>query len=91
MSNGFDFEYAPAPESRAIVSIEKKYGLFIDGKFTAPNSRKSFPTLNPATEEKLSDISLADHKDVNLAVKAARKSFTKSWSKLSGKERGKYL
>ena len=91
MSNGFDFEYAPAPESRAIVSIEKKYGLFIDGKFTAPNSRKSFPTLNPATEEKLSDISLADHKDVDLAVKAARKAFTKSWSKLSGKERGKYL
>ena len=91
MSNGFDFEYAPAPESRAIVSIEKKYGLFIDGKFTAPNSRKSFPTLNPATEEKLSDISLADQKDVDLAVKAARKAFTKSWSKLSGKERGKYL
>lgn len=91
MSNGFDFEYAPAPESRAIVSIEKKYGLFIDGKFTTPNSQKSFPTLNPATEEKLSEISLADQKDVDLAVKAARKAFTKSWSKLSGKERGKYL
>jgi len=25
------FEYAPAPESRAIVTIEKSYGLFIDG------------------------------------------------------------
>ena len=91
MSNGFDFEYAPAPESRAIVAIEKKYGLFIDGKFTAPHSRKNFPTINPATEEKLSDISLADPKDVDLAVKAARKTFTKTWSKLSGKERGKYL
>ena len=28
------FEYAPAPESRAIVDIETSYGLFIDGEFT---------------------------------------------------------
>lgn len=84
-----DFEYAPAPESRAIVSIEKRYGLFIDGKFS--NARKSFPTINPATEEKLSDISLADSKDVDRAVKAARRAYAKTWSKLSGKERGKYL
>jgi aldehyde dehydrogenase (NAD+) len=89
MSPDFDFEYAPAPESRAIVSIEKRYGLFIDGKFS--NARKSFPTINPATEEKLSDISLADSKDVDRAVKAARRAYTKTWSKLSGKERGKYL
>ena len=91
MGTEFDFEYAPAPESRAIVSIEKKYGLFIDGKFVAGHSRKNFATINPATEEKLSDITLADQKDVDAAVKAARKAFTKSWSKLSGGERGKYL
>ena len=89
MTKPFDFEYAPAPESHSVVSIEKRYGLFIDGKFG--NSRKSFATINPATEEKLSDISLADSKDVDRAVKAARRAYVRSWSKLPGKERGKYL
>ena len=28
------FEYAPAPESRSIVSLRESYGLFIDGAFT---------------------------------------------------------
>lgn len=86
-----DFDYAPAPESRAIVSIDKKYGLFIDGKFLSPQSKKYFETINPATEEVLSSIALGGDKDVDAAVKAARKAYTKTWSKLSGKERGKYL
>ena len=91
MSTDFDFDYAPAPESRAIVSIDKKYGLFIDGKFLSPQSKKYFETINPATEEVLSSIALGGDKDVDAAVKAARKAYTKTWSKLSGKERGKYL
>jgi aldehyde dehydrogenase (NAD+) len=91
MSANFDFDYAPAPESRTVVNIEKNYGLFIDGKFAPAHSKKRFATLNPATEEKLSDITLADSHDVDRAVKAARKAYTKVWSKLSGQERGKYL
>jgi aldehyde dehydrogenase (NAD+) len=83
------FEYAPAPESRSIVSIQPKYGHFIDGKFVA--GRKHFPTLNPATEEILSQISLGSESDVDKAVLAAQKAYTRTWSKLSGKERGKYL
>jgi len=90
MSSEF-LEYAAAPESRAIVKIEKEYGLFINGKFVAANSAKKFATINPATEEKLALISQADQRDVDRAVKSARTAFTKSWSKLSGKERGKYL
>ena len=27
------FEYAPAPESAALVDIKSEYGLFINGKF----------------------------------------------------------
>lgn len=83
------FEYAPAPESRAIVSIKPKYGHFIDGKFVA--GRGHFPTLNPATQEVLSQIALGSVSDVDKAVIAAEKAYTRSWSKLSGKERGKYL
>jgi len=83
------FDYAPAPESRAVVSIKPKYGHFIAGKFVAGS--KHFPTINPATEEVLSHIALAGKAEVDAAVKAARKAYTTSWSKMSGKERGKYL
>jgi aldehyde dehydrogenase (NAD+) len=83
------FEYAPAPESRAIVTIKPKYGHFIAGKFVAGS--KHFPTINPANEEVLSQIALAGKADVDAAVKAARKAYTNTWSKMSGKERGKYL
>ena len=83
------FEYAPALESRAIVSIKPKYGHFINGAFVA--GKKHFPTINPATEEVLSHISLGSSADIDKAVIAAQKAYTKTWSKLSGKERGKYL
>jgi aldehyde dehydrogenase (NAD+) len=83
------FEYAPAPESRAIVSFKPSYGLFIDGKFTEPHD--TYKTISPATEEVLAEITTASVKDIDQAVKAARKAFEKTWSKLSGAERGKYL
>jgi len=89
MGEKLSFEYAPAPESRAIVSIKPKYGHFIGGKFIAGN--KHFSTINPATEEVLSQISLAGKAEVDAAVKAARKAYSSTWSKMSGKERGKYL
>ena len=83
------FEYAPAPESRAIVDIKPSYGLFIDGDFVDGHG-EGFKTLNPATEEVLAEISEATDADVDLAVHAARKAF-RSWSRISGAERGKYL
>ena len=39
----------------------------------------------------LSSIAYANEKDVDNAVKAARKAYNEVWSKLSGKERGKYI
>jgi acyl-CoA reductase-like NAD-dependent aldehyde dehydrogenase len=85
------FEYAPAPESAALVDIKREYGLFINGKFVAPKSGKMFKTVNPATEEVLAKIAYAELADVNLAVTAARNAFTKTWSKMPAAERGKYL
>ncbi|MFM2159960.1 MAG: hypothetical protein RLY39_491 [Actinomycetota bacterium] len=85
------FEYAPAPESAALVDIKSQYGLFINGKFVAQKGGKSFTTINPATEEVLAKIAYAELADVNLAVTAARNAFTKTWSKMPPAERGKYL
>ena len=84
------FEYAPAPESTKIINLKSNYELFIGGKFVKSKAGSNYKTINPATEEVLSEIVEASEKDVDEAVKAARKAF-KSWSKLPGSERGKYL
>ncbi len=84
------FDYAPAPESRSIVDIAPSYGLFIDGDFV-DGAGRSFKTINPATEEVLAEIAEASEADVDLAVKAARRAYTRVWSRMSGRERAKYL
>ncbi|MGA9748114.1 MAG: aldehyde dehydrogenase family protein, partial [Nocardioides sp.] len=85
------FDYAPAPESRAVVDIKSSYGLFIGGDFVDPVGGTSFKTISPATEEVLAEVAEASDEDVDLAVKAARRAYTRVWSKMSGRERGKYL
>jgi acyl-CoA reductase-like NAD-dependent aldehyde dehydrogenase len=86
-----DFEYANAPESKAIANISPIYGLFIGGKFVDPKKGKSFSTINPANEELLSKVGYGDKSDIDAAVKSARAAYTKIWSKMPAKERGKYL
>ena len=82
-------DYAPAPESSDHVDLAKNYDLYIGGKWVKAPSR--FQTVNPATEEVLAEVGLAGKKEVNLAVRAARKAFEGPWGKMSGAERGKYL
>ncbi|MFI9260351.1 aldehyde dehydrogenase family protein [Streptomyces sioyaensis] len=84
------FDYAPAPESRAVVDIAPSYGLFVDGEFVPAHDGKVFKTVSPSTEEVLSEVAQASAEDVDRAVKAARKAFEK-WSALPGAERAKYL
>src|SRR5688572_25790533 len=85
-----DWTYAPAPET-AKVDIKPKYDLFIDGRFTTPARGEYFDTINPANEKKLSEVASATAEDVDRAVKAARRAYDKVWSKMPGKERGKYI
>jgi len=87
----FDTKYAPAPESTSSASFKPQYDLFINGKFVKPSSKKYFSTINPATEEKLSEVAEANSTDVDTAVKSARNAFNKTWGKMPAKERGKYL
>ncbi|MEJ6583786.1 MAG: aldehyde dehydrogenase family protein [Crocinitomicaceae bacterium] len=89
--NEINWDYAPSLESTSHIEIKDKYELFIDGKFVKPSSGNYFNTINPATNELLSSIAYANDKDVDKAVKAARKAYNEVWSKLSGKERGKYI
>ncbi len=85
------FEYAPAPESRSVVNIAARYGLFIDGSFVESSSGATFPTINPATEEVLSEVAEAGADDVDRAVRAARRAYEEVWGRMPGRDRAKYL
>jgi aldehyde dehydrogenase (NAD+) len=91
LSDHTPFDYAPAPESREIVSIQDRYGLFIGGEFVEPRSGRWFPSTDPATERKLAEVAEAGPEDVNVAVSTARTAWEERWRDLSGRERAKYL
>ncbi|MFG2006429.1 aldehyde dehydrogenase family protein [Spirillospora sp. NPDC048911] len=85
-----DFEYAPAPESRAVVDIRPSYGLFVDGEFRDGHG-EPFKSIDPSNEEPLAEIAAADAADVDRAVAAARRAYDKVWGPMPGRERAKYL
>src|SRR6188508_856710 len=85
------WQYAPAPESKSAASIKSQYDLFINGEWVKPSGNKYFDTINPATEEKLSEVAEANVADVDKAVSAARRSYEKVWKKMPVKERAKYI
>src|SRR5258707_1346874 len=88
---GSKWDYAPAPQGSKNYVIAPRHELFINGKFIAPRSKKYFESLNPATEETLTEIAAGNAEDVDSAVKAARRAYETVWGKMPGRERGKYL
>jgi aldehyde dehydrogenase (NAD+) len=85
------FEYAPAPESRAIVDIAPSYGLFIGGESVPPVDGGVLKSVNPASEEVLAEVGQAGPADVDRAVRAARTAYRKVWGPMPGRERAKFL
>jgi len=85
------FEYAPAPESRAVLSLQPSYGLFIGGAFVDPLDGGTFKTVSPSSEEVLAEVTQAGPRDVDAAVASARAAFDGPWGRMPGRERSKYL
>ena len=85
------FEYAPAPESRSVVTLRDTYDLFIDGAFTPAEDGTRLTTVNPADETELARVAVAGPVDIDRAVAAARRAHENVWAPMSGLERGKYL
>jgi aldehyde dehydrogenase (NAD+) len=85
------WEYAPAPESKDIVRLQDRYGLFIGGEFVEPKSGRWFPTIDPSNETVLAEVAQAGEEDVDVAVTAARSAYVTAWRDLPGSERAKYL
>ncbi len=91
----FDFNsfwtYSEAPESAEHAEIKDSYGHFINGEFVKPVKGRTMKSINPATEEIVTEFAEGTSEDVDNAVTAARKAYEKTWSGLSGRERGKYV
>jgi aldehyde dehydrogenase (NAD+) len=85
------WEYAPAPESKDVVRLQDRYGLFIGGEFVEPKSGRWFPTIDPSNEAVLAEVAEAGEEDVDVAVTAARSAYVTAWRDLHGSERAKYL
>ncbi|HXZ57495.1 MAG TPA: aldehyde dehydrogenase family protein [Gaiellaceae bacterium] len=83
------WEYASAPESRDLVTLRERYGLFVGGEWLEP--KETYTTIDPSSEEALAEVGQATEAEVQLAVRAARESFDNGWSALPGSERAKYL
>lgn len=78
----------------AIPEIEVKYKqLFINNEWVDAVSGKTFPTLNPCTEEKICDVAEGDKADVDLAVEAATAAFKRGapWRTMDANQRGMCL
>ena len=88
-------EYGPAPESSSAAEEwldkhKRKFNLYIDGHWQAPLSKKYFDSINPANKKILAQVSDANTKDVDKAVKAARTALP-GWIKLGTHGRARYL
>jgi aldehyde dehydrogenase (NAD+) len=84
-----EWTYAPAPESREIVRLRERYGLYVGGEWL--EAAETYATISPSTEETLAEVGQASDADVLRAVESARGAFENGWSSLPGSERAKYL
>ena len=60
--------------------------MWIDGRWTASVTKKTFPIDNPATEEIIDEVPRAGARDADLAVESAAAAF-REWRSMPGVER----
>ncbi len=71
--------------------LDRKHQLFINGEWIDSASGQTIEVLDPATEKIVANVQRANSEDIDKAVKAARRAFEGSWSKLSASERGRLI
>jgi 5-carboxymethyl-2-hydroxymuconic-semialdehyde dehydrogenase len=76
-------------EARRLV---REVPLYIGGEFRAARAPSRFPTLNPATNEVITEVSEGRGEDIDDAVQSALDAFRRGpWPRMTGAERGRYL
>jgi aldehyde dehydrogenase (NAD+) len=88
-------QYGPAPESASpahawLDAHDRRFGMYIDGAWTAVAEERLFESSNPANRQPLARITQATQQDVDAAVAAAATAF-ESWSHAPGHVRARYL
>ncbi len=88
-------EYGPAPEAAGpalawLESHNRRFRLFIDGRWADSHDGRVFETVNPATAKPLAQVALGGQADVDAAVAAARRALP-AWRATSGHTRARYL
>lgn len=88
-------EYGPAPESPAAAEAwldahQRKFSLFVNNEWLAPQSGTYIPCMNPAKGEQIAEAADANKADVDIAVQAARAAFEK-WHNTPGHVRARHI
>jgi succinate-semialdehyde dehydrogenase/glutarate-semialdehyde dehydrogenase len=73
-----------------MIVDQKVKGIFIGGKWRDAKSDSTRPVINPATLEKLSEVSYGGYSEANEAVAAAKAAFP-GWSNKTARERSTFL
>ncbi|NNM98908.1 MAG: aldehyde dehydrogenase family protein [Candidatus Eremiobacteraeota bacterium] len=82
--------YAPALESTR-PTIRSEYGLFIGGKWHAPQSGRYDVTIDPAHETAIARVAYGGPEDIARAIRSARKAYERWWAPMKPATRAKYL
>ncbi|MDA0659212.1 MAG: aldehyde dehydrogenase family protein [Planctomycetota bacterium] len=81
---------ATAVKNSSAVEV-RQTTCFIGGKWVPSRSGKTFATINPATEEVISEVAEGDTADVDAAVEAARKALAGRWGSMDARDRGRLM
>src|SRR5262245_38111470 len=87
-----ELQMSTATKTRHKAARKFQTEMLIDGKWRTSASGKTFETINPATEEVITQVSEGDAADIDLAVKAARKAFDSGpWRTMDARDRGRLM
>lgn len=65
---------------------------YINGEFVPAANGRTFPTLNPATNEPITEVADGSAADIDRAVRAARQAFEAGpWSRMAAKDRARLI
>ncbi|WP_400162543.1 NAD-dependent succinate-semialdehyde dehydrogenase [Brevibacillus sp. TJ4] len=64
--------------------------MYINGEWVAAESKETLEIVNPANGESVGTVAFGDEREAGKAIDAAHEAFA-SWSRLTARERSKYL
>ena len=71
---GADIATVPGKRNKAVMPDSRSF--YLDGDWITPASKETISVINPATEQPISTITLANNRDVDRAVAAALAAFS---------------